>query len=867
MGGFKRQVGWAWLLALTVCLAAAGPVRGLIQHPGDEGSPAVRPPDAAIGRWVSNACCVPVGPNYVITTCHQGYGTGWPVIIDGVTYMAAEVFDHAQGDLRVMRLTLGGLDANLAYYTPVYTGTDERLKNVVIGGWGQGRGDLLKTPTQVVYGYTWTGAFFDQPLRWGANRIEETPAGEVADGTFTTKVITADFDGAGGSAYRAREAAPAKYDSGGGWFIDVSPGGTGDWRVAGLTRGVEHGEPISQSWFRNSVTGVHDPDYLDAVRLSTYAGFINGVINTDVWRVDSSGLWSAAANWSAGVPNGVDQWAALGDAISADRTVTVGTAVTLGTLRIDDNNRYTLDGTGSLTFNVATGLAGIEVNRQAKPTCNGAHTIGVPITLAAPLLLNTRSSGDLTLAGTIYGSKSITKRGEGTAVLAATNLFSGGLAIEEGTVRGTAPGALGTGEVTLKGGSIDLRYDADAAFAGTVRMKSNATANVNALVAETGRTLSVGALNVEGDLTLTVTGGNDYCLGVTGATAFTGVATVNTASANLSLAGGVVLATGSIAKTGPGTLAIGGAQYYGTEAAMSVAGGTVRFNSDAGPGGADNLAVSVTSAGAAVAFGATQHLANLTVSAGTAQVLSGAPRVVTTRGLSIDASDSRLDLAEGGLILNYTGSSPMTQVSDWIRTGLNRTAGYWDGFGITSSTAAGATLAAVGVIDNTDPNVGGKTTFMGQNVPDATSILVRYTWWGDANLDGVVNSNDYDCIDTNWLLYGNGQGTPPGGFRWSVGDFNYDGVINSNDYDKIDAAWLLQGSPLVAADGPYGFVPPTAEVDFAVGPPATLGVVPEPATLVLLAAGALAVVGRAVTPRRSSGGRRRRARPPRPARL
>jgi len=845
MDGFKRQVGGAWLLALTVCLAAAGPVQGLIQHPGDEGDPAVRPPDAAVGRWAGNASCVPVGPNYVITTRHQGHGVGWPVTIGGVEYLVAEVFDHAQADLRVVRLTLGGLDADLADYTPVYTGTDEHFKNVVIGGWGQGRGDLLKTPGQTVYGYAWTGAFLDQPLRWGANRIEDTS--EVGDGTYTSKVITADFDGAGGSAYRAREAAPAKYDSGGGWFIDVSPGGTGDWRVAGLTRGVEHGEPISQSWFRNSLTGVHDPDYLDAVRLSSYAGFINGVINTDVWRVDSSGLWSAAANWSAGVPNGTDTWAALGDAISADRTVTVDTAVTLGTLRIDDNDRYTLDGTGSLTFNVATGLAGIEVNRQAKFAGNGAHTIGVPITLAAPLVLNTRSSGDLILAGAIFGSKSITKCGEGTAVLAATNPFYGGLVIEEGTVRGTAPGALGTGEVTLKGGSIDLRYDADAAFAGTVRMKSSATANVNALVAGTGRTLSVGALNVEGNQTLTVTGGNDYWLGVTGATVFTGVtgvATVNTASANLLLAGGMVVTTGSIGKTGPGTLAIGGAQYYGSAAAMTVAGGTVRFNSDAGPGGLDNLAVSVTSPGAAVAFGATQHLANLTVSAGTAQVLSGAPHVVATRGLSIDASDSRLDLAEGGLILSYTGSSPMTQVSDWVRTGLNRTAGYWDGFGITSSTAAGATLTAVGVIDNTDPSVGGKTTFMGQTVPDATSILARYTWWGDANLDGVVNSNDYDRIDTNWLLYGNGQGTPPGGFRWSVGDFNYDGLINSNDYDLIDRAWLLQGSPLMTADGPYGFVLPTAEVDFAVGPPATLGVVPEPATIALLAAGALAVVGR-----------------------
>ena len=76
------------------------------------------------------------------------------------------------------------------------------------------------------------------------------------------------------------------------------------------------------------------------------------------------------------------------------------------------------------------------------------------------------------------------------------------------------------------------------------------------------------------------------------------------------------------------------------------------------------------------------------------------------------------------------------------------------------------------------------------------SVLVGYTWYGDANLDGVVDSNDYDMIDNAWLLWTTQGTVPDGGFRWAVGDFNYDGVIDSNDYDKIDNAWLLQNGGL-----------------------------------------------------------------------
>jgi len=126
----------------------------------------------------------------------------------------------------------------------------------------------------------------------------------------------------------------------------------------------------------------------------------------------------------------------------------------------------------------------------------------------------------------------------------------------------------------------------------------------------------------------------------------------------------------------------------------------------------------------------------------------------------------------------------------------------------------------VGVLDNTDPKVGGKATFEGEAV-DETAVLVKFTWGGDANLDGVVDANDYDVIDKMFLFQ-----PVPDNMGWWTGDFTYDGVIDANDYDRIDKAYLFQTGPL--AEGG------------AAAPAAT----PEPATLALAALGAAALLGR-----------------------
>ncbi|MEO6434504.1 MAG: hypothetical protein ABIP55_01930, partial [Tepidisphaeraceae bacterium] len=61
----------------------------------------------------------------------------------------------------------------------------------------------------------------------------------------------------------------------------------------------------------------------------------------------------------------------------------------------------------------------------------------------------------------------------------------------------------------------------------------------------------------------------------------------------------------------------------------------------------------------------------------------------------------------------------------------------------------------------------------------ATTILVKYTYAGDANLDGKINVDDYGQIDFN-------AGSSGSVFGYFNGDFNLDGKINIDDYGIID---------------------------------------------------------------------------------
>jgi hypothetical protein len=214
----------------------------------------------------------------VITIRHGGGGVGTSVEIGGKTYTVSSVWNCGTADLKIAKLN----GANLTSFVGVYENTDEIGKEIVVGSYGRGRGAILQS-SGITYGYGWDNSS-NTTLRFGTNKLDDTEDNSTID-AYTSDIIIADFDGLGEGDSTAYESAFASFDSGGGWFIKVG----NNWQVAGLARAVEshykqghEGDPnyfVYESWFRDRENpGTHAPDYLDAVRLSSYAQWITDTL-------------------------------------------------------------------------------------------------------------------------------------------------------------------------------------------------------------------------------------------------------------------------------------------------------------------------------------------------------------------------------------------------------------------------------------------------------------------------------------------------------------------------------------------------------------------------------------------------------------
>jgi hypothetical protein len=282
-----------------------------------------------------------------------------------------------------------------------------------------------------------------------------------------------------------------------------------------------------------------------------------------------------------------------------------------------------------------------------------------------------------------------------------------------------------------------------------------------------------------------------------------------------------------------GTFTVNGTQRHGLGAALEANGAVARLNTDAGgldPNWWFHLSASAVGPGAAVQFGATQHLAALNLTGGgQGKLLSGGQRVLVTKALSIDPNDSRLDVTNNDLIVDYAPaeSSPVEAVKEWITAGFNY--GSWDGFGITTgyinspdpggdpNDAGDMYTRGVGYMQNDQCLYGPYSEFSGQAVDDST-VLVKYTRLGDLNLDGVVNDMDVTVLGL-YYDYDPNTGEHPLGpiWHWWEGDLNYDGYVDDVDVTLLGLNYDVEAAPL--SDSPTS--------------------IPEPGTLCLLALGAL----------------------------
>jgi hypothetical protein len=173
---------------------------------------------------------------------------------------------------------------------------------------------------------------------------------------------------------------------------------------------------------------------------------------------------------------------------------------------------------------------------------------------------------------------------------------------------------------------------------------------------------------------------------------------------------------------------------------------------------------------------------------GTATLTQGGSKIIVTRGLAVAG---KLNLTDNDLVLDYDPAdpNPFADVQSRIANACNF--GAWDGDGIMTSMPDATTgLTTLGVADPAALFGLGPTDtaeFSGVTV-DGTSVLIKYTYAGDANLDGVVDGGDYGILD-NYVQVAGASG-------YFNGDFNFDGVIDGGDYGILDNNIQAQGAPL-----------------------------------------------------------------------
>ncbi|MBC8107588.1 MAG: hypothetical protein H7Z14_13435, partial [Anaerolineae bacterium] len=228
------------------------------------------------------------------------------------------------------------------------------------------------------------------------------------------------------------------------------------------------------------------------------------------------------------------------------------------------------------------------------------------------------------------------------------------------------------------------------------------------------------------------------------------------------------------------TLTMGGPVAIGAGTTLSKSSaGTLNLNG-AVTGGSLQLRGGVTIINANV------DVANLTVMGASITSVNETPggdRIVRTGGLTVDGL---LNLANNDMIAT---ASSYNAVTGLIASGRN--GGAWTGpHGITSSSAAAASPKnkTLGTLTGAEYHVaqGAGALFNGFAIAN-TDVLVKFTYYGDVDFNGVVDFDDYSRIDAGFNNNRTG---------WFNGDVDYNGIVDFDDYSLIDQAFNTQSGTL-----------------------------------------------------------------------
>ncbi|WP_428937553.1 hypothetical protein [Fontivita pretiosa] len=363
-------------------------------------------------------------------------------------------------------------------------------------------------------------------------------------------------------------------------------------------------------------------------------------------------------------------------------------------------------------------------------------------------------------------------------------------------------GYINRGRYELGGGSFSIGGELDVGFYGWGTFShSGGTVTVGTSVSPGTLSLGVegwGTYSLSSDAASLTVFGTEY-LGYNGQGVFDqsagshvvhGILDIGGYASHYLLSGGTlsVMGTQRIGLYGPGAFTQTGGSHSVSNTVVVAVNGIFALSGgslttpllDVGPGGTFDYS------------GGSLHTQTLSL-AGRMSLGAGSGRTPVVSALDITGS-GRLDLNDNAAIVT-TGNE--ATIAARIKSALENGGAYdWAGPGIGSSfaamqnAAAGSYLYGVGVLLNNDGS--GNlihTSFAGQPL-SGNEVLVKFTYFGDADLSGSIDATDYSLIDNGYVNSLSG---------WINGDFDYSGSIDATDYALIDNAYVNQSGPLAEA--------------------------------------------------------------------
>ncbi|MGX1785436.1 autotransporter domain-containing protein [Bosea sp. NPDC055332] len=480
--------------------------------------------------------------------------------------------------------------------------------------------------------------------------------------------------------------------------------------------------------------------------------------------------------------------------LSGANTYTGTTTVSGGTLRAGQAGAFSASSAFTIASGATLDLAGFD---QTIGTLAGAGAI----TLGAGTLTVGSNNTPTTFSGTISGTGGLIKTGTGMLTLSGTSTYSGATTVSAGKIYITSASAMSAAsDYTVAAGALLQINDTigtvtagSIAGAGQIQIEQGSTLETgatNASTTFTGMIYDAGSIRKVGTGTLTLTQENTYSGGTTiagGAISISKESNLGNTSGALTLDGGVLqvtgtalnglarniilgsngggfeiveagnsfivsqslTGTGSLAKTGAGTLVLKGASSY--SGATTVSEGTLRA------GAANAFSANSTFT---VASGATLDLAGLNQTIGS---LAGVGTVTLGSGtLTAGANNSSTTFSgkitgTGGVTKTGTGTLTLTGTNTY--TGATKVSGgklVVNGSLASSVTLDGGTLGGSGTI-------GGMSVASGATVSPGNSIGTLTVSGNVAFASGSTYQVEVNAAGQSDRIAASGKATITGG--------------------------------------------------------------------------------------------------------